>query len=226
MDKYSKIILLTHPLYDVFYAPSSIISSLVMSDIDKKKLDLKKTSREIKKTLMVYGKFITENTSKDSVILLLKPDISIFYPDNLRVRKLSEKYDFALNKFCNFFNKKFENRFFVYQGNAFTDLAGRTVFPSPVYSKFKKNLEIVSFGEYFNKSLGGSYSGCVPAFSKKLSLFLEKKGFSSEIIFAEKYTLPFEKEKGFRFLLKTPTEKRRLKNKEKKKKLNLKRKLR
>jgi hypothetical protein len=225
MDRYSKIILLVHPLYDLFYN-SKLSSFSNTNSLAKsiKKLDSKKSTVDIKKTLMIYGKFLNENVSKDSVVLLLKPDLVSFYPDNLKVRELSKQYDESLKKFIDFFNRKFENRFCVYQGNTFFDRTEKSVFPKTIYEKLASSLEILSFGEYFSKNRV-SNKGCVPSFSNKLLTFLEKKGFSLKIRIAEKYTLPFEKEGGFRKILLPSNQRRKLQNKEKKKKLNLRKKI-
>jgi hypothetical protein len=244
--KYNNLILLVHPLYDLFHTSSisSKIDKDSLSSHVQKLLTTKEHRQQLKKSFLMYGKFLTENVTKDSIVLFLKPPVvdshiylSLKNPEafyNLRI--IENKYNDNFEKFISFFQKKFPDRFFVYDKELLKFSSNGYVFakdilPKSVLKQLNKEITIRSIGEYLFKSkiefLSNvpRYRGCVNLYSNQLKLFLEKKRIASKIIFMKKFILPFEKQGAFRKVLLNPTEKRRLQNKEKKKKLNLRKKL-
>lgn len=231
--------LLVHPLYDLYFTNQlSLLFNKKNLDAHLKNLNTRTFLKQRNKFLKIYSKFLLEQVKKDTVVLVLIPSLKPFYEgyvsktgkhmDLTSFKILENMYNEAQINFIDFFKKKYSNRFFVYQGeiSKFTD--PNKIFKNETYKKdflkrFNTKLKILALGEYFIKKKDG-FGGCVTSYTKKIVELLRYRNIASEVFFMKKYTLSF-KEGGFRKAVLKPTDRRKLQNKEKKKKLIIKKRL-
>ena len=235
MNKYKNIVALVHPLYDVFYTNEFPEDYFVngknpnLQDIIKNNKKGQQLKSNIKKSLGIYGDYLNSLVNKkDTCVVVYLPDdhlMSERYSKKVlsELEKTRKVYDKQINKFLKFFKSKFKDRFFVtdYDEN-YPKATGRFL-SAEILSKLDKNVNLDLLGEYYYPQ-SKKNKGCVYEWGVSLNKELANKYITvkNTNIHTEK-TLAFNLHgnlDGFRKAVLKPTERRRLQNKSKKRKIN------
>ena len=242
VEKYNKLYLLVHPLYDIFF-PSSI-SELIDEDYNKTSIStrLKNKSRptiqKIKKTLGIYGEMVEKiSKDKDGMLVIFEPQLKdyTYYSDHFNFtraeyKELREQYSIisklqkkVLSKFIANTTQKLQDRVII--SNYDTHNPDNQFIPkTPEFyndkfiQKFNHEVKIIAFGEFYTPD--AENKGCVPGWAKAIDKLLRFKGIKSEITYLNERTLPFKSAgiDGFRKAVLPAHQKREIRKEEKKSK--------
>jgi len=168
-SKYSKIVMLVHPLYSPFLG-----SVLGMS---RKVDDLKLLFRSL---LGAYGKKILElEKDSDAFFIIVKYDFSnMASPYREQFEELERIF---LEPFFDFVKRRLGNKIYITNFVA-QDRDTMDLLPSNFKEIFERKLSVFSFGEH--------YDGCVKFWSWDLQNILDRNGFSYTLERLPKYSLP------------------------------------
>lgn len=186
IQKYNEIVLLVHPLYDVFF--KSDVKHLNYEIIDQlnnpKNKDRKKKIEQIKKTLAIYGRELKKYEKKPNTLFVLINPSLLREADILNnkyknvdlgkvhslVEKIFVEYKKKIHRFNLFGFKTLKNRF---QTTNFDPEYGKKEFlPRSVLKNIDKEVSIVSFGEYIGRK---NKNGCVNVWTKFAINHLKKE---------------------------------------------------
>lgn len=235
MEEYKNIVALVHPLYDVFYTDEFPEEYFVngknpnLQDLIKNNKKGQQLKSNIKKTLGIYGSYLNSLVNKkDTCVVVYLPSDHLmtehFSNSSLsELKKTRQLYDKYINKFLEFFKSKFKNRFFVTDYNV--DYPKRTgkFLSDEILSRLHKDINLHLLGEYYHPE-NKTHKGCVYDWGVTLNKELANRYITvkNTTIHTDK-TLAFNLHNhlgGFRKAVLKPTERRKLQNKSKKKKLN------
>ncbi|GEM_PF-3121703 len=245
VEKYTDIVALVHPLYDVVYTSKLLdetgvfdknnklinknTDALFNPNTDRKQLRTN-LKYQIKKSLGIYGAFLNQYISKSNacvVIYIPRPDFyepSIVLPLKLlkikaQLKSDVELYNKLLTPFIKHYESIFKNRLYV------TDYVYGQSSTSPILSadivrNLSMHITLTVIGEY---NTTHSSRGCVNAWKNNISNFLWKKDIKVHEYVIPERTLSFKSEGlvGFRKKVLPKHEKRELQQKKKKVKLKI-----
>ncbi|MEI8364444.1 MAG: hypothetical protein WCF78_03225 [archaeon] len=236
-EKYNKIYLLVHPLYDLIIMRGflrQVINDTRENPIIKQiKLGDKRTNDILKKTLGIYGKQINKiSENKDAILIVFEPKLRGYenYSNKMtletykmnaqRFNETLKEQKELLSKFNLFIKDKLSERviFSNYDPNQGIEPGAITTpnFMNKIFlNKLNKEISISAFGEY--RGL------CVSTWGKAIKNRLEYFGIKSKINYLNNLSLsekPFELNK-FRKAILPKHRKREVQHKNKIMKLKL-----
>ncbi len=239
VEKYNKIYLLVHPLYDLFLmqgfykqVTDNLIDNPIIEKLNSKH---KPTTNEFKKIIGIYGDQINKISKEEaSLLIIFTPQIGVYdrYEHKMSFEKYSElKKEFyktlklqkqILSKFTEFTNRNLKNRV-VYSNynphaNGNPDVIGTPKFMTKTFiNKLSKDVRILAFGEY--RKL------CVSTWATAIQNRLASFGIHSKIHTIKRRTIDYKSKLniqnavGFEKAILPKTEKRKVQQKLKKQKL-------
>jgi len=233
MTEYNEIVALVHPIYDAIYTDKNYYDLLKDGVNPNTDAIINKTKKgkqltiQIKKTLGIYGEFLNQQLSKKNTCVVIylpsehKADVPAKY-----VSTIFDMYKFHIKTLKNFilhYKKKFGDR--IYISNYSKSHESAPFLSQKILDNLGKSVTLTLFGEYYNPQ-NERNKGCVHSWGTDLVSKLAFQGVTVKHmkILTEK-TLPFKSKEvfGFRKVVLPANEKRALQNKEKKRKLKIKR---
>jgi len=155
-QKYKQLVLLVHPLYDVFFPKGGYIScfhennSQFKKAINKEKFidelyfkTVKEKDKQIKTSLKIYGEQLKNYVTKPGTFIVF------VHPVDSHFTEVDELiYNKLMAKFLKYWKSNFKDRFFTaIVSKSYTKKVGVKGFKDLI-SKFNKNVNIVAFGVY------------------------------------------------------------------------------
>jgi hypothetical protein len=154
-QKYSEVVLLVHPLYNVLYnliENNTFIESV--SSVEELFITLKKDKKlnvQLKKSLAAYGKKILEYKDKPNTVFILVEAL----PTRPVLSTNEFVYKQMLDKFVAFGKKHLKERFVITSSNPIIgeidSRLRKKLVPRSVLKKLKPSVSISAFGEYADK---------------------------------------------------------------------------
>jgi len=173
--KYTEVVLLVHPLFDIFrpYGKIRVSKFNEVFNVDNKNKLHKNLEIQLKRSLELYGKeILNHKKKKETVFVLLLP------PKNARIfsrgfgneeyaevnEQRYKKYNELLAKFIEFGTRTLKERFVLskdYAAYNISSFAKLSTISQQIIPRLNKNVTLRSFGEF----LTGSDNGCVNLYS-------------------------------------------------------------
>jgi len=158
-QKYNEIVMLVHPLYDVFFThefnyilrKTTIKDNRLVFDKSLLKKDVDLFKKQISVSLAVYRKTIKERDKGNNFFILNELCVDKTFIDSIPERK--DMYDLVMRPLKEYIEKKFKNRFFVFynQVSSAEALEERESNFLKLKKKLASEIKLIGFGEYANK---------------------------------------------------------------------------